>query len=124
MGVKALTDLTPGVARKAADVDRHEVAGVGAVVTVDARRRREEGVDVAAPVERHGSAAHPWQLPGNGDPAGFKQGRQKLLVEDDVALDQQERLVDQATRKPERVDVVGGLEARADDVLNGDTAET
>jgi len=75
MAIESLADLAPGVARETADVDRHEVAGVGAVLTVDARRRRVEGVDVAVLVERDRGAAHPRQLPGDGDPAGLQQRR-------------------------------------------------
>ena len=55
--------------------------------------------------------------------SGLQQRRQQLLVEDEIALDQQERFVDQLSRQPQRVDVVGGREQRADDVLDGDAAE-
>ena len=54
-----------------------------------------------------------------GCSSGASRGSSKTTI----ALDQQERFVDQLARQPQRVDVVRGREQRADDVLDGDAAE-
>ncbi len=80
------------------------MCGVGATECAEV-----EGTDAALRVECDSRSIHPWQHLGNGDPIGLQHPLEQILLEHDVALDEQKGLVDLFPGKPQGVDVVGSL---------------